>query len=438
MPRMPKAGEGIAGNNSYREGHYIQRFLLPARSSGSVIGRSGTKAKAIRAQFPDCKLNIDGDNYPERVVTIAAPSTDRIAAVLSAICQNLIDDFGNEPLDKRPPRVQGGRGSRNQFKDGDFQLCLLIAEHDAIACIGRGGQTIKSLQDESGCIINIHNEFEGGRTTLPGSNERVMSVTGDPSVLPQAIQNIIDCIDNSASKNNPIQSWAMEVTGPCNFFGSEAVWPSQQKHYAHLGGGSANGGLNMGGMNMSGSYGKCIPGMDPMLELLETENLPDGSVRFMANFDRSGSIMGTAGARIKEIRKMSGAFINIDDPQPDSTLREITVNRGSGNEMAVQNAIWLMNIAINAFCDPAGSACPFPATTSMQQVVMSGLYGKPPGMDNPPAPPAYGAPPASMQNAGGWNSQPAQAPASFGTMQNGGGNTWGAAPATTQQQAGGW
>merc|ERR1711970_447540 len=77
---------------------------------------------------------------------------------------------------------------------------------------------------------------------------------------------------------------------------------------------------------------------------------------------------------------MSGAFINIDDPAHDSTLREITVARGQGNEMSVDNAVWLMNIAINAFCDPSGSACPFPANASMQGVVMSGFYGKPPGM----------------------------------------------------------
>merc|ERR1711970_1270964 len=114
--------------------------------------------------------------------------------------------------------------------------------------------------------------------------------------------------------------------------------------------------------------GKPIPGINPMLETFDTTNQPDGS------------IMGNQGSRIKEIRKMSGAFINIDDPAPDSCRREITIAKGHGSDMAVANALWLMNIAINAFCDPAGSACPFPGSATMQQVVMSGFYGQPPGM----------------------------------------------------------
>jgi len=119
---------------------------------------------------------------------------------------------------------------------------------------------------------------------------------------------------------------------------------------------------------------------DFVQKALDIERQADGGVKFMANFDRSGSIMGNGGHRIKEIRNMSRAFVNIDDPAPDSTLREVTIARGQGNEMSVDNAVWLMNIAINAFCDPSGSACPFPATASMQEVVMSGFYGKPPGM----------------------------------------------------------
>lgn len=127
-----------------------------------------------------------------------------------------------------------------------------------------------------------------------------------------------------------------------------------------------------------------------MLETLELEEIrntrtPGYKIRIMANFDRSGSIMGTAGVRIKEIRKLSKCFINIEDPEHDSTLREITISRGKDSKHAhseIQNAVWLMNVAINAFCDPSGSACYFGTNASFKDIIVSGAYGLPPSLCN--------------------------------------------------------
>ena len=367
-------------------------------------------------------MNIDGDNFPERVVTVAGPDVNAIVGIMSDIIDNIVADFAHEPLDKRPPRVMG-KGVR-RFKDEDFQICLLLWEQDCIACIGRGGARIKQLQDNTHCSISVHSDFENGRTTLPGSNERIMTITGEPVHLPGALQAILEVIVETASNNRPIESWAMEITGPCNFFGDDATWPNQNSGASsmnHFGMGKTIHSGGMGG-HMTGQMGQPIPGIDPMLETLEIERQQDGSVKFMANFDRSGSIMGNGGHRIKEIRKMSGAFINIDDPAHDSTLREITVARGQGNEMSVDNAVWLMNIAINAFCDPSGSACPFPMSTSMQDVVMSGHYGKPPGMQGQVQAQGF----AGQQNFGGQQQQ-------FGGQN--GGAAWGQ---QGQAQYGGW
>ena len=75
--------------------------------------------------------------------------------------------------------------------------------------------------------------------------------------------------------------------------------------------------------------------------------------------------MGHGGQRIKEIRRMAGAHIAIVDPSGDKCLREITVTQGTGSNCAIENAIWLMNICINAFVEPSASLCPFGVETSL-------------------------------------------------------------------------
>jgi len=165
-------------------------------------------------------------------------------------------------------------------------------------------------------------------------------------------------------------------------------------------GGNVNNGFgNFGGSSMAPNFGgptfnpnqrfgmiaPCLPGHDPMIQRLEIQEMAniDGvpMAKIYANIDHVGCIMGHGGMRIKEIRRLSGASITIVDPTGDRCLREITIapNPKAPNSgmQSIPFAIWLMNVAINAFADVSASLCPFGLETSLQDVVTTGAYGQP-------------------------------------------------------------
>ena len=104
---------------------------------------------------------------------------------------------------------------------------------------------------------------------------------------------------------------------------------------------------------------------------------------------------------MNEIRKMSGADIKIRDNEGDSCMRYIEVYGQEPQQAA--NAVWLMNIAINAFCEEAASLRPLHKDMPMEAAATSGAYGNPPGLDisqsGGPPQQGFGGPP--QQGFGG-------------------------------------
>lgn len=393
-----KFGRGIPKENCYRHDKFIQRFMLSARAVGSIIGRGGAKAKAIRNAVPDAKINIDGDNYPERIVTVTATSKDQVVQVSEHMCNNIWADFENEPQAKRPPRIMGK--GQQRCTDEAIQVCLLVCELDCVAIIGQAGERLLRYMNDTGCQVYVHNEYVASGEYLPESNEKVVTVTGHASAIPVCLDMIFTNLVNEAQTPNmpayKIRPWIMEKAGPCGFYGHHATWHGDGlENFPNFNGGRGlNGQMNtsqlgpagkiQGGkaVEQTGLLARPVPGLDPMIQKLDVEYLPDGTISIFANIDHCGTIMGQSGSRIKEIRRMSGANIKICDLVGDSCLREITINRGNApnGDVAIQNAIWLMNICLNAFTDVNASACPWAVPTTLQEVVLSELYGKPPGM----------------------------------------------------------
>jgi len=353
--------------------------MLSARAIGSIIGKGGERAKLIRANHLDCRCNIDGDNCPERIITVTAPSVDLVVSIVGQICDNIFDDFGKEPQNKRPPRIMG-RGQK-RCADNEIQLCMILNEQDCVAVIGESGERIREYVAETGCQVYIHNDYHHGGEYLPDSNEKILTITGDSSSIPICVEKIVqNLINEGGSYRGNAKAWNMVETGPCGFFGNMATWKGSgmdELSRAGMAMNSQNCGYQSGqGKMMS----QPIPGVDPIIQKLEETKNSDGSISLFVNIDQCGCIMGNGGHRIKEIRKMSGALIRVTDPDYDHCLREINIAQGNASDCAVINAIWLINISINAFVEVNSSLCAWKSDTSLNEVVMSGSFGQPPGI----------------------------------------------------------
>ena len=126
---------------------------------GLIIGRSGENLRRVenttgaRVQFMDGP-EVSG---PQRHCRISGSRPARAAAkaeIYRIIDDNEVGKRGQAPLQEKP---------RNQSKvvtttkEGD-SLQMMVPDRTVGLIIGRGGETIRDLQDKSGCHVNIVSE----------------------------------------------------------------------------------------------------------------------------------------------------------------------------------------------------------------------------------------------------------------------------------------
>ena len=73
----------------------------------------------------------------------------------------------------------------------------------------------------------------------------------------------------------------------------------------------------------------------------------------MVDFDHPflACILGRQeGRRLKEIKRLAGVVIDVKTSEEDECIQKIKVRQAEdGNDLSVENAVWLMNICINAY-----------------------------------------------------------------------------------------
>jgi len=374
---------GVVGaTKGPNQGKWHQRILLPARAIGCIIGKGGCKIKEIRAET-GAMMIIKGDTQPERLVT-AIGDTDCVVRVVEMVATNMItdfqvvDDMGNN---RRPPRIMA-KGQKPP-QENEVQICLLIAEHDCGPIIGKKGARIVTYHQETGCQVYVHNEYMAG-SNLPGSNEKVVTITGTPESCGICMRRILDILSEEGHGAKGTRMWDMDQHGPVGFFGDEATWNGSGLPPGMMMNNNQQAGLAPG----AGWVGPIPNGVDVFLQRLPQQTMPDGSIELKINVEQVGAIMGQKGSRIKELRRMSGAEIAIRELEGNNCMRMISLTQGQiSSEPSLRNAAWLLNVCINAFCDPKASLLPFNQHCSLQDVVMSEMYGKPPTTDEEAANP---------------------------------------------------
>ena len=150
-----------------------------------------------------------------------------------------------------------------------------------------------------------------------------------------------------------------------------------------------NSGGNFGGSNFAvGTFvnGPQIPisDMDPMVEKLDVEyNGPEqtaSEATTVVNSNQLQCIIGRDGKRLEEVKCISSTNIRYESLADGSCLSKIHITQGNGGPNAVRNAVWLMDICLNAFCPPGVSLAAFDPRRPLEEVVVSQRYGCPPGL----------------------------------------------------------
>lgn len=342
------------------------RAIISSQEAATVIGKGGENVTLIRRMSAaKCTVSDYARGAVERILTVSG-SVDAVAKAFGLIIRTL----NNEPLEQ---------ASTPQSKT--YPLRLLVPHILIGSIIGKSGSKIREIQEASGARLNA------SESCMPLSTERTLIVLGVADAVHIAtyyvantlVEQLTERFGGPAASAYATRSGApagavpggMQVVPytpqpvygsyghpdtfkrhtnaaqrtPANPYGIPYLHgqppqaaPQPPIHYdtsanpayhgagPHQPGGHgaqpAHGAQSMAGGNMAG----LIPGA-PLTQQIYIPN------------DMVGAIIGKGGAKINEIRSLSGSVIKINEPQDNSNERLVTI---TGTQECNQMALYML------------------------------------------------------------------------------------------------
>lgn len=281
--RSPPRGGGrdrspLRGGDDSSEVIEIESSLV-----GLIIGRQGENLRRIESESK-CRVQFLAaqDGGPFRQCKITGPRARR-AEVKDAINQ-IIEDSGmgalNRGGDKSRPSQDKNSGA-GALREGEDHVQIMVPDRTVGLIIGRGGETIRDLQERSGCHINIVGESKSVNGLRP------VNLIGTREAASRAKEAIMEIVD-SDSRGEATGSRA----GGRPPMGGRDDAPPRGGGGGHYGGGGGGDKIN------------------------DTVYVPSDAV---------GMIIGKGGETIREMQNNTGCKINVQQGQPGETEREITL-----------------------------------------------------------------------------------------------------------------
>nr|XP_021529757.1 far upstream element-binding protein 3 isoform X4 [Aotus nancymaae] len=153
-----------------------EEFKVPDKMVGFIIGRGGEQISRIQAES-GCKIQIasESSGIPERpcVLTGTPESIEQAKRLLGQIVD----------------RCRNGPGFHNDIDSNSTIQEILIPASKVGLVIGRGGDTIKQLQERTGVKMVM---IQDG--PLPTGADKPLRITGDPFKVQQAREMVLEII----------------------------------------------------------------------------------------------------------------------------------------------------------------------------------------------------------------------------------------------------
>jgi len=340
------------------------RLLLASKNAGAVIGKGGDNIKRLRSEY-NASVTIPDSNSPERVLNISA-DIGTISKLLTDIIPRLDDVKGDEP-------------------DHKCELKMLVHQSQAGAVIGRQGNTIKQIREETSSEVRVFKEC------CPLSYDRIVNIKGTIPVAVDCVMKIFEVLE-SAPVKGPEKKYDpqnYDEYSVSEYGGYEFSGKGMGGRNRGGGGGGSRGGMNRDSMNRNGrsnmSSGRDMGrmggnydnydrmrggrgmydddmdsyrgrGMDHSMDRMNRRmnssmggsSGGDGggnrsSTQVSIPKDMVGAIMGKAGSRIRNIKMQSCADIHIAEADRGSEDRIITIK---GTEMQIRDAQYLLQKSV--------------------------------------------------------------------------------------------
>uniref|UniRef100_A0A3Q4GNH6 Poly(rC) binding protein 2 n=1 Tax=Neolamprologus brichardi TaxID=32507 RepID=A0A3Q4GNH6_NEOBR len=269
-------------------------------------GKKGESVKKMREES-GARINISEGNCPERIITLAGPTT-AIFKAFSMIIEKLEEDISssmtNSTATSKPP----------------VTLRIVVPASQCGSLIGKGGCKIKEIRESTGAQVQVAGDM------LPNSTERAITIAGTPQSIIECVKQICVVMLEVSSESPPKGVTIPYRPKPS---GSPVIFAGGQVH---------------------SSSAAISPQLTKLHQLaMQQSPFPIApSNQGFTGMQRSnliGCIIGRQGAKINEIRQMSGAQIKIANPVDGSTDRQVTI---TGSPASISLAEYLINARLSS------------------------------------------------------------------------------------------
>uniref|UniRef100_A0A8C6TE82 Poly(rC) binding protein 2 n=1 Tax=Neogobius melanostomus TaxID=47308 RepID=A0A8C6TE82_9GOBI len=296
------------------------RLLMHGKEVGSIIGKKGETVKKMREES-GARINISEGNCPERITTLAGPTT-AIFKAFSMIIEKLEEDIcssmTNSTATTKPP----------------VTLRIVVPASQCGSLIGKGGCKIKEIRESTGAQVQVAGDM------LPNSTERAITIAGTPQSIIECVKQIcVVMLEVSVSTKGVTIPYRPKLSGSPVIFAGGQAYAVQGQH----------------AIPQPDSSSAAISPQLTKLHQLAMQQSPFPIATSNTGYTGThwhkctlscclclliGCIIGRQGAKINEIRQMSGAQIKIANPVDGSTDRQVTIN---GTPASISLAEYLIN-----------------------------------------------------------------------------------------------
>uniref|UniRef100_A0A3Q2CRG9 Poly(rC) binding protein 2 n=1 Tax=Cyprinodon variegatus TaxID=28743 RepID=A0A3Q2CRG9_CYPVA len=279
------------------------RLLMHGKVRSPRRCSCGESVKKMREES-GARINISEGNCPERIITLAGPTT-AIFKAFSMIIEKLEEDISssmtNSTATSKPP----------------VTLRIVVPASQCGSLIGKGGCKIKEIRESTGAQVQVAGDM------LPNSTERAITIAGTPQSIIECVKQICVVMLESPPKGVTIPYRPKPSGSPVIFAGGQLTklhqLAMQQSPFPIAPGNQGYTGIDASAQ--TSSHEMTIPN------------------------DLIGCIIGRQGAKINEIRQMSGAQIKIANPVDGSTDRQVTI---TGSPASISLAEYLINARLSS------------------------------------------------------------------------------------------
>ncbi|XP_072308145.1 poly(rC)-binding protein 2-like isoform X1 [Eucyclogobius newberryi] len=310
------------------------RLLMHGKEVGSIIGKKGETVKKMREES-GARINISEGNCPERITTLAGPTT-AIFKAFSMIIEKLEEDISssmtNSTATTKPP----------------VTLRIVVPASQCGSLIGKGGCKIKEIRESTGAQVQVAGDM------LPNSTERAITIAGTPQSIIECVKQICVVMLESPPKGVTIPYRPKLSGSPVIFAGGQAYAVQGQHAIPQPDSSSAAISPQLTKLHQLAMQQSPFPiaTSTPGFTGIDASSQNTTHEMTIPN-DLIGCIIGRQGAKINEIRQMSGAQIKIANPVDGSTDRQVTI---TGTPASISLAEYLINASVESSKPPPSSS----------------------------------------------------------------------------------